>query len=367
MRVLDRYLLRELLLGAGATALVLLVITTGGTLADVLDKVAGGSLPGHVMFPVLGLRVVDALTVLLPLALFLGVLLGLGRLYRDSEMHILSAAGMGPRGLLKPLALLALPLAAAVALVALWLGPLAVRTADALVTAANQSVIAAGLEPGRFVELPGHAGVIFVDSMSRDGTRLGTVFVESERGGGSDQPPRLDLITAARGALYQESDGSGRYLALFDGHRFEGRLGHDDWRLMRFARNDIAITSTQASGSDEDAVHAQPSTALLDARGIDAAAELAWRTAAPVSVLVLALLALPLARQTPREPRYGRLLIAIVVYLLFANLLALSRAGMVRGWLPAWIGLWWVELLAAAFAVLMLWRQFRTRTPAGAP
>lgn len=358
LQIIDRYLLRELALSVAATALVLLVITAGGTFADVLNKVALGRLPGSVMFPVLGLRVFDAFSVLLPLALFLGVMMALSRLYRDSEMHVLAAAGMGARGLLRPAAMLAIPLAVLAALVSLWLGPAAVREANAMVKDANRSVIAAGLEPGRFVELPGHAGVIFVKSMNSKGTRLGPVFIESERKS-ENGPARLDIVTAASGRLYHGSEASGRYLALENGHRFEGRLGQDDWKRMTFERNEVALTTPtgEATNSSED--HARSSLALARAGDVAARAELAWRISVPVSVLVLTLLAVALSRQTPREARYGRLLIAILVYLLYANVLALVRAGIVQGRVPPWLGLWWVHLLAGGIAAWIVWRQYR--------
>lgn len=358
LQIIDRYLLRELALSVAATALVLLVITTGGTFADVLRKVALGRLPGTVMFPVLGLRVFDAFSVLLPLALFLGVMMALSRLYRDSEMQVLAAAGMGAAGLLRPAAMLAIPLALLAAVVSLWLGPAAVREADAMVKVANRSVIAVGLEPGRFVELPGHAGVIFVDSMNSKGTRLGRVFIENERESG-DGPARLDIVTAASGRLYHGSEESGRYLALSDGHRFEGRLGLDDWKRMTFERNEIALTTPTADDGGSDTDHGKSSLALMRAGDLAARAELAWRISVPISVLVLTLLAVALSRQTPREARYGRLLIAILVYLLYANVLALVRAGIVQGRLPPWLGLWWVHLLVAGVAAWIVWRQYR--------
>ncbi len=358
LQIIDRYLLRELALSVAAAALVLLVITAGGTFADVLNKVALGRLPGTVMFPVLGLRVFDALTVLLPLALFLGVMMALSRLYRDSEMHVLAAAGMGAGGLFRPAAMLAVPLAVLVALVSMWLGPAAVREANLMVKDANRSVIAAGLEPGRFVELPGHAGVIFVDSMDSKGTRLGRVFIENERESKTG-PARLDIVTAASGRLYHGSEASGRYLALSDGHRFEGRLGQDDWKRMTFDRNEVALTTPTGDATDSSENHARPSLALARSDDPAARAELAWRISVPISVLVLALLAVALSRQTPREARYGRLLIAILVYLLYANVLALVRAGMVQGRLPPWLGLWWVHALAAGMGAWIVWRQYR--------
>lgn len=360
LRILDRYLLRELAFGILAVGAVLLLITVGGTFADVLGKVAAGRYPASIMFPVLGLRMVDTLTFVVPLAVFLGVLLSLGRVWRDSEMHVLASSGFGPRGLMRPVGLLALPLALAIALVSLWLGPWAVRTADALIAEANRSVVAAGLEPGRFVELPGNGGIIFVDSMSSDGTRLGKLFAENERVD-SDGSQRIDIVTARRGELYYESQGGNRFLALFDGHRFEGRLGRDDWRLMRYARNDLALSQDQDDVNGDDPDHSASTPTLWRQDDPGARAELAWRIGAPFTGLMLLALALPLARQSPREPRYGRLLLGILCYFIYSNALLLARAGIVKGQLSAAVGLWPAHFVVLAIAVWMFWRQYAPR------
>lgn len=364
-RIIDRYLLRELATSVAGTAVVLLVITVGGTFADVINRVAAGKVPASVMFPVLGLRVLDVLSVLLPVALFLGVMMALSRMYRDSEMHVLGAAGMGARGLLAPAAMLALPVALLAGLVSLWWGPWAVRTADAMVSDANRSVIAAGLEPGRFVELPGAAGVIFVDSMSHKGTELGRLFIARQRTT-AEGVQRVDVVTAAGAQLYHGSDASGRYLALRDGHRYEGRLAGADWKRMRFARNEIAISTPGADSARKDDLHALSSLRLLQARDIEAHAELVWRIGTPLAVLVLALLAVALSHQAPREARYGRLLLAVLVYLLYSNLLAIVLAAVRQGRWPAWLGPWWVHLGVALLAAWIIWRQYRVPRITGA-
>ncbi|MBS0431555.1 MAG: LptF/LptG family permease, partial [Proteobacteria bacterium] len=116
--ILDRYFLREFLHGTFTTSAVLLVILTGSTFANLINDVATGRLPSDVMFTVLGLHMVTMLQTLLPVGMFLGMLLGLGRMYRESEMHVLSASGFGPKGLLKPAAIFGMAIAIMVALVA---------------------------------------------------------------------------------------------------------------------------------------------------------------------------------------------------------------------------------------------------------
>jgi lipopolysaccharide export system permease protein len=315
------------------------------------------------MFTVLGLNLVNTLQALLPMGMFLGVLLALGRMYRDSEMHVLFTSGFGPRGMLRPASMLAVGAAFLIALISLWLGPWATRTADAEVERANRSVIAAGLEPGRFTELPGKGGILFVDTMNPDGTRLGKLFVESDRPGKDDGKTvtEVDVITATHGQLYHEGTADNRFIALFDGHRFDGRLGHDNWRLMKFARNDLALSSSEDSGDDDDPEHSRSTVALVGDKDPAARAELQWRIAAPFAALVLALLALPMARQNMRASTLGRLLIAVLAYLVFANLLVLARTFIAEGKAPALLGMWWVLVPVFVFAAWLFTRQYASR------
>src|SRR3546814_1807002 len=108
----------------------------------------------------------------------------------------------------------------------------------ALPISGNRSLLVAGLEPGRFIELPGGGGVVYVGSMSNDGTRLSRVFVYRQDG------DRLDVTTARHGEL--NVDGDERYLTLSQGFEVEGPLGNGrDYRLMRYASNDLRLPDVE--------------------------------------------------------------------------------------------------------------------------
>ncbi len=352
MRTIDRYILRELLGSFGASLTVLLLASLSGVLVDLIGRIARGKVPAALLLSQLGLRLVDALPLVLPLALFLGVLLGYSRLYRDSEMAVLGSAGLGPRQLLRPLLVLTVPVVLAVGLVSLWLSPAALRTSLAMIEAANKSLLVAGLEAGRFLELPGRRSVIYFGEMSDDGSRFGRLFVHSERDG------RVDVITAERGELFTESVGDERYLSLHDGFQIEGVVGQDDYRMMRFERNDIRVPEAEQATAARDELLLD-SLSLVAAREPGPRAELHWRLASPLAALGLALLALPLARTPPRAARYGRMLLALLAYIGYMNALALGRAGIAGGFVPAVLGLWWVHLVVFGAAGWLLWRAER--------
>ena len=364
LRIVDRYLLRELASNFLAATFILLLIVVGTAVADLLAKIARGRIPADLLFTLIALRSVDALTVLMPLAVFLGVLLAYGRLWRDSEMAVLQSSGLDLGGSSRPLILLIVPTMFLLGTISFWLAPAAVRLSQTLLEEANRSLIIAGLEPGRFIELPGKDGEIYVGEMSADGTTFKRMFVENERienGEGKDKgKTRIDVITATHGFLYHDADGIGRYLALEDGFRVEGKLGDDDYRLMRFARNDIKLPDNEQDDNDTAVKRAAPTGVLW--RGADdpiMRAELHWRLAAPLSALVLTLLALPLSKSSPREPRYARLLVAVLAWWVFNTGLGLGRSWISQGKLAPALGFWWVYIPTIALAAWLIWKSQR--------
>jgi lipopolysaccharide export system permease protein len=358
MPLLQRYLLREFAGTTAATLLILMMISLGGVLTDLLRDIARGQLPAALMLSQLGLRVVGFLPLVLPLSLFLGLLMAIGRLYRDSEMAVLASVGLGAQELWRAVAGIALPVVGLIAFCSLWAGPAADRRAIEMIDSANRSLLVAGLDAGRFVELPGGQGVIYVGEMAADGTRFGRLFLQRTEDG------RIDVTTARTGRLFFDG-AEERFLALEDGFRVEGPLGGREWRLMRFERNEVQLPDRARTQSLADPARADTG-ALLASDEPAAAAELHWRLATPLFAIVLAVLAIPLARSEPRQARYGRMILAFLAYLLYVNLLFIGRAWLGDGTLPGWAGLWWLHGPAAALALWLFARDGRLARPRAA-
>lgn len=355
MLLIERYLLRQFALSIAAVAVVLLLVGLGGLLVDLMSEIARGKVPAALLLSQLGLRSIQVLPILLPLALFVGLLLSVGRLYGDSEMAVLSSIGLGPQRLWRPLLLVTLPVAAVVAASSLWLAPAGARIARDMVETANRSFLVAGLEAGRFMELPGRGGILYVGSLSSDGTRFGQMFVQSEREG------RLDVITAREGELLIEGQ-TGRFLRLHDGFRVEGSPNAKEFRLMRFEQNELRVPDREPE-AESDQLEARASLALLAQTDAPARAELHWRLATPLLTLLLGFLALPLGRGEPRQARYGRILAALLIYLNAMVLLLLGKGWLGTGALPAWLGLWWLLLPMAVLALGLFRSDGRLRAP----
>ncbi len=355
MRKLDRYLISEFAQSTFATVLVLLIVSFGAVIANVLGNIASGRVPVGMLMPQLGLMLLRYLPLILPLALMLGLMLAVGRLYRDSEMQVIAAAGVGPRRLLVPVLWVVLPVVAVVAASSLWLGPWAERVSKQMINEANRNLIVAGLQPGRFTSLA-NGGVVFIGSMSTDGSRFRRVFIYRQ----SDD--RLDVTTSDDGELVVDEDGQ-RQIVLNNGFEVEGpRNGGLDYNLMRYVRNKVHLPTGEAK-YDPDSPQMLPTLALLRDARPEAKAQLHHRIAPPLLTLAFALLAIPLARSTPRQARYGRMLVGFLTYLVATNLMLMGTQWLEKGKLAPGLGLWWLVLPLLAAAIWFYLADGKLRRP----
>ena len=352
--ILQKYLLREWLLTFLAVSLVLTVVVFGLFFGELLRDVANGRMPTGLLGILLLLQIPEALGDILPLAAFIAVTWGLGRMYRDQEMAVMRSSGFDWTMMLRPLAVLVLPVAAVLLAVELVLAPGAAKRADVVIEDAFRTAGLWGLQAGRFHVLQDGDLVVYVEDIGDDGFSLENVFIQQRDG------DREQVWYAAEGRYGVDPDAGHRYLSLLDGQVTEGAPDRLDYRIMTFERNDVRLPEAERRGTDNDIV-AMRTDELLAADEPEASAELQWRVAPAIAVVVLGLLAIPLAHSGPREGRGGRVILAILAYAIYMNLLYLARAWIAGGVLAPELGMWAVHAIAAAGGILLLRRQGRSR------
>jgi lipopolysaccharide export system permease protein len=362
MLKLDRYLFREFAQSTFAVLVVLLIVLLGGAFADVLKDVAEGDIPAQMLLAQLGLVFLKWMPLILPLAAMLGLMLAMGRLYRDAEMPVLVSIGVGPRRLLRPLLSMGMPVVAIVGACSLWLGPWADRTSQRMIDDASRSMLIAGMEPGRFTELPGGGGVIYVGALSGDNRQMERVFVYRQKRRSDSE--RFQVTTSRTGALSVQGERD-RFLRLEQGFEVEGPLqgAGRDYRLMRYAANELRLPETMLKRRKSDDVELQPTMRLLGDVRPGAGAQLHARIAPPLLTLAFVLMAIPLSRTSPRQARYGNLAVGFLIYLFGMFLMMLGTQWLEDGKLPTAIGLWWLVLPLLSVGAWMYARDGRMRRP----
>lgn len=348
MSLISRYVFRECVAVLLVVVAVLFLILMSNQFAQILGEAAADELPRDAVFSVLALTSLRYLTLLAPIGLFLGVILALARLSRDSEMAALSACGVGPARLLVPVGLLTLLLSAVISWLALVKTPEASRRIEEIKAAAQEALQLSVLEPGRFATPDSGGTVVY----SRDvvGDQLHDVFLQRQAG------DRMVVILAERGERMQDPASGALSFVLYRGTRYEGLPGQKDFSIVEFGEHGIPVRLEEET-EDVEPVETKPTRALLESSSAVDRAELQWRVSAPLSLFVLALLAVPLSRSSPREGRYSKLGVGLLLYIIYQNALSIARVWVERGYVPDWIGMWWVHGLAACFGLLLLARE----------
>jgi lipopolysaccharide export system permease protein len=345
---LDRYLLREATATFTAVTGVLLAILLSNQLARILGQAAQAELSGRIVLALVGLTTLQQLTILLPVGLFLGIVLALGRLYHESEMTAVGACGIGPLSIYRPVMGLAMAVAAGLALLSFYIVPAAGTRAQQIRIEALRVAQFGALEPGRFRSFAGGDAVFYAERVDRAGQLYG-VFVQRRA------EDRIELAVAERA----EQRGAGQMeqeFVLYDGRRYEGMPGSPEWRVVEFREHGILVRLPEYKAQKER-YELKPTAALLDSDEGPARAELSWRGAVPVMALVLMMLAVPLAKLRPRQGRFARIGFAILAYFIYSNLLAAVRVWMEKDSAAGQLGLWWVHLLPLGLAAAMLWAE----------
>jgi lipopolysaccharide export system permease protein len=203
----------------------------------------------------------------------------------------------------------------------------------------------ASIEPGRFTVFGPDAAVVYGERVTADGI-MEKVFLQRR----AEDSDSIELVIAERGEQVASDDPDVRMLVLYDGRRYEGIPGTSQFRVVEFAEHGIPY-QLPSLDTPEPRPRARPVLELLGSNDLEEIAELQWRISVPLSTLLLGFLAVPLSRTRPREGRYGRLAVGLLVFIIYLNMLSAAKAWIEQGSVPPELGVWWVHGVLLVFAV----------------
>src|SRR5688572_8468300 len=312
-------LLRELVAMAVATFVVLLAIVITMLLVRLLGQAAAGAITTAGVVALMGFATINYLPVLFSLTLFISVLMTLTRSYRDSEMVVWFSCGMSLTQWIRPVLTFAVPVVAIIALLSLVLSPWAVTNAEELRRQMDSRDDVSAVSPGVFRESRQAQRVYFVEEVSGSENLVANVFVSSVQHG------KQGVMEAARG--FQETAENGdRFLVLLNGRRYEGEPGSADYKIYEFHRYAMRVDAIEGRAARAPTTKALSTAALVRDPTSANLAELSWRVGLPASALILTLLAIPLSFVNPRAGRSMNLVLALLIYMAYSNLLSITQA-----------------------------------------
>jgi len=328
---------------------VLLGIVVVSQLIRLLSDAVSGIIAVDGVLALLGFSAMNYLPVLLSISLFISILLTLSRCFRDSEMVVWFCAGVGLTRWIRPVLWYAVPVVALIALLSLMLSPWSLQKADEFKKKLESRDDVAAATPGTFRESKQAERVYFIENVDTGSNRVGNIFVQSKQNG------KLGTMVAKQG-LQETLPNGDRFLVLLNGMRYEGVPGQRDYNIVEFERYAIRIDTVPVKLAQPMA-RTMSTTELWRNRTTWNLAELEWRLGLPISALILALLAIPLSYVNPRAGRSLNLILAIVLYMLYSNMISVTNAWVGQGKLSPGVGLWGIHTVMLVVTALIFYRR----------
>lgn len=353
--ILLRYLMLETFKSQVGILFVLLLIFVSQKFIGILAQAINGVIPADLVLTLLYLNLPTLGTLMLPISFYLAILFAHGRLHSESEMVAMTSCGYSPNSVLKATLLLSFFTFAFASFNSLYLAPSAEDKVISVIEQAESDAGTATLIKGRFHKTSDNGGVVYVEDY-QEGKNLKRIFA-------AHWPKEINqapsVLTSLSGQVENKKDGT--WLTLRDGHRYAGIVGQHEFENSEFDTYEIHIANREVQRKSRG-VEALPTSELIGVQDNKYQAELQWRIAIPLSILLLTFMAVPLAKVNPRQGRYAKLLPALALYLTFFLLLSTAKSLIEDGTLPA-ISIWGVQIVFFVIGLVLHLQVLGTFNP----
>jgi len=361
MRILTRYILREVTAHALIGIAIFTFVLFTRDLGHILELVVRASAPLPSIAEIFSFTIPLALTYTLPMSVLVGILIGLSRLAADSEITAMRASGMGVWSFLRILSIFVFAAWSLALLNGLYVAPRAQAALGHLEDRLKGSQVSFEIQPRVFYE--GFPKIVLYvhDVKSAQGAAIWKGVFMADLSDAAN--PR---ITLAREGIVVSEGPDRLHLHLIDGSEHETdpkNPGH--YQISTFEQTDIPIDlpATENKGDESLPASEMNTRALLDkARSSDPVTarwyliEFHRRFALPTACLVLALVGIPLGLSSKKSGKSGGFVLTILLVFAYyvVSLIGVSFAR--QGHVSPWFGAWLADLVFFAFAAFLLFR-----------
>ncbi len=349
MRIIRHYISKEILFTFAATIIVLLAILLVQRLALMLNEVMSGGISPNVIFSMIGIQILRFVAELVPLSFLLASIVAFGRLYKDSEMTAMFALGMPLSTLYRLLFQITIPLAAILLLLNFFMIPhFSLRFHDIQQQAREEAQLTI-IKAGTFKELSRGKNTVYVREISDNQQEIKDVFIRTQEKNGD-----YSVTLAKTGRQEIEPNSGIRFLILNDGNRYSfaksGAIDVLNFQevVLRLDTNAEQVVPRMAAFSTKEL--------LSNLDNVLYQREFERRLSTAISLLIVVLMIPALSHSNPRQGRFGNLLVAIFIYVIYFNLLNMAQTWMRKGITPDWLGLWWTHVVMLIVALVIAYR-----------
>ncbi len=317
--IIRRYLVKQVVSTSLVVVTLLTVIMMGGQLIKRFGQAAMGRVDPSILLSIIGFRLPEFLTLILPLGFFIGLMLVFGRLYVDHEMAVLNGSGISRIQVARLLIPLTVIYLCVQSVLMIWMSPWGIRQYEQLI---STQAVRTGFDlvrPREFIS--SGAYTIYAGSLSEDRKNLKDIFFYQR----AEKEGKPDVMILAKEATRIEiANETASVVDLVQGRRYEIYPGTPKYGQTEFQSYRLRLENNKEAKFESDEVEGLSFGKLLENRNDPVvASELGWRLFVPFSIIVALMLATALCEVSPRQGRYLKLFPALLI---FASLIVVLMA-----------------------------------------
>ncbi len=319
-----------------STSLVVIALLTlimmGGQLIKNFGRAALGRIDASVLFSIIGYRLPEFLTLIIPLGFFIGLMLVFGRLYVDHEMAVLNGSGVSRNRLARLLVPLTVIYLAVQAVLMVWVAPWGIRQFEQLTTSQAVRTGFDLVRPREFISSGPYT--IYAGALSDDRKNLKDIFFyqRAVREGKPDV-----MILAKEATRVQMPNDTASVIDLIQGRRYEIFPDSARYSQAEFQSYRLRLENNNEAKFESNNVEALSFLKLVKNWSDPVvASELGWRIFVPFSLIVALMLASALSEVSPRQGRYLKLFPALLIFASLIVALMAIRTRITRDEIGIW-------------------------------
>ena len=368
MRILDRYIWKELVTPFGLGLLIFTFLLLIDRIFDLTDLIINKGVPVHLVLMMLVYISPAILVLTIPIGFLLAILVAFGRLSADMEVVAFKACGVSPLRLLWPVVAFGVGVTALTAYLMIDAVPRSNYAFKSLVFEIVRTQATVGLKERLFNDTFGNF-VIYVDEIATDQVGLRNVFVSDER-----KPDEQRFITAREGRLLSDEVNRRVTLRLLDGAIHETSPNAlQKYREVRFRLYDITLVLENplvkqggAPKGDREMSLAELRTATQNAITVKGnpnpfLVEIHKKFAIPAACIVFSFLGVPLGIRAHRGGRMGSFVALLPIVLFYYFGLTLGENIGDHGRIPPWLAMWLPNIIVGGIALYLLRATLKER------
>lgn len=355
-------LIKELFYTSISTILVLSGVVVAQRAVYIFRLAAKGIIPNDTIETVLVFNLLKHMPLLLSLTIFITILMTLSRWYRDSEMITWLSAGLSLKRLFLPILNFCLPVIILIGFLSLYISPWAIQKAAEYKSGLKTRDEISSLTPGSFKESKSNGRIFYIEGLDEFGKSVKNIFVKTV------QNEKIGVIVSNEGKRIEEKNGE-EYILLINGKRYESIKSTKEFSTTTFDEYGILIEKETPNllrvGANAGLYEAIPTIDLIkisytneDLRS-KYIAEIMFRISQPISAFILLFIAIFLSYINPRVGRSINIITAILIFIVYHNLMGVFQSLVATQKISLWFGFWPLHLLFAICILYLINRRLK--------